>query len=672
MTWIKKNFKKTFFFLNLLFLLLAPFSASLKASNKAANHLNLKPPYEASNELPSSGEPVQIFFSPKNASDPNSPYASWKKFVAAAQKNLFIASYNFDVIELAHLLVQKAQAGIKVEIIIDDQNYDLKKNQAAINILEAGNITIIKEKRTGLMHNKYIIRDLSSVLTGSLNFTHNGFFKNYNDIVIIHNSDLANEYFKNFTFLSAKHHIKKFAKFYNPRPKQIKLNESTLITPLFSKPNRDIFEYFKEEIERTKKNINFISFVFSSKEILTPMIKKLSRPSFAIRGIFDDDFESVNITKNWKNIPFQSLWRYGANVKYDRPYETMHHKLIIFDNDRLITGSFNFSNNAAKVNDENVLVIKSKKINAIYQKRFEQIWNKIKPKTNWEEFIIQKNKQQKQGRKLTYKEFLDRKNRDRFKAIPRERESFSGKVIEAQSGEKILVEMDKSKLVLRVNLSGIESAQEGVTFYNQEPQFRMAKEKLMLLLAQKNISGIVTHEQGGTISALVYLPKGIGGSKGSGRNGNKESTKRNAKKEPRETINAVMLESGLAFLKNEDREGTLKLKIGKQAWGEMEKKSQQAQRLKKGFWREELALKETPAQFKDNLEKMLLNLVLQEKQYSEAKYTYGYLIGNKKTKVAYQLGNRNHYRYQKDLEDEKLIFFKNTANAERAGYTIRK
>jgi hypothetical protein len=37
----------------------------------------------------------------------------------------------------------------------------------------------------------------------------------------------------------------------------------------------------------------------------------------------------------------------------------MHHKVILIDNDTVITGSYNFSNNAEKANDENILIIRS-------------------------------------------------------------------------------------------------------------------------------------------------------------------------------------------------------------------------------------------------------------------------------------------------------------------------
>jgi phosphatidylserine/phosphatidylglycerophosphate/cardiolipin synthase-like enzyme len=53
----------------------------------------------------------------------------------------------------------------------------------------------------------------------------------------------------------------------------------------------------------------------------------------------------------------------------------MHHKVIIIDNKIVITGSFNFTNNASTDNDENLLVITSHETAARYNEEFERVKN---------------------------------------------------------------------------------------------------------------------------------------------------------------------------------------------------------------------------------------------------------------------------------------------------------
>jgi phosphatidylserine/phosphatidylglycerophosphate/cardiolipin synthase-like enzyme len=52
----------------------------------------------------------------------------------------------------------------------------------------------------------------------------------------------------------------------------------------------------------------------------------------------------------------------------------MHHKVIIIDDQIVITGSYNFSKSAKTRNDENTLVIHSPEIAGLYREEFERVW----------------------------------------------------------------------------------------------------------------------------------------------------------------------------------------------------------------------------------------------------------------------------------------------------------
>lgn len=53
---------------------------------------------------------------------------------------------------------------------------------------------------------------------------------------------------------------------------------------------------------------------------------------------------------------------------------TFHHKVIILDDEVVITGSLNFSENADDSNDENVIVIINKEIAKLYLDEFDRRW----------------------------------------------------------------------------------------------------------------------------------------------------------------------------------------------------------------------------------------------------------------------------------------------------------
>jgi phosphatidylserine/phosphatidylglycerophosphate/cardiolipin synthase-like enzyme len=54
------------------------------------------------------------------------------------------------------------------------------------------------------------------------------------------------------------------------------------------------------------------------------------------------------------------------------PY-VMHHKVIIIDARTVIFGSFNFSNNADKDNDENVLIIDDPTLAQAFEAEFQRV-----------------------------------------------------------------------------------------------------------------------------------------------------------------------------------------------------------------------------------------------------------------------------------------------------------
>ena len=64
----------------------------------------------------------------------------------------------------------------------------------------------------------------------------------------------------------------------------------------------------------------------------------------------------------------------GIPVIIDTSSGTMHHKVIIIDDETVITGSYNFSKNAETRNSENLLIIKgNKEIARAYLDEFNRL-----------------------------------------------------------------------------------------------------------------------------------------------------------------------------------------------------------------------------------------------------------------------------------------------------------
>jgi phosphatidylserine/phosphatidylglycerophosphate/cardiolipin synthase-like enzyme len=63
-----------------------------------------------------------------------------------------------------------------------------------------------------------------------------------------------------------------------------------------------------------------------------------------------------------------------VHVCLDANPRNMHHKVIVIDDEIVVTGSFNFSTSADKSNDENVVIFKNAEINRRFEEEFQRVY----------------------------------------------------------------------------------------------------------------------------------------------------------------------------------------------------------------------------------------------------------------------------------------------------------
>jgi len=69
----------------------------------------------------------------------------------------------------------------------------------------------------------------------------------------------------------------------------------------------------------------------------------------------------------------------GINIRIDSDSSLMHHKFVIIDHVKLLTGSYNWTRTGADVNNENMLVTTNNKIVRAYKKEFHRLWSETNP-----------------------------------------------------------------------------------------------------------------------------------------------------------------------------------------------------------------------------------------------------------------------------------------------------
>ena len=127
-----------------------------------------------------------------------------------------------------------------------------------------------------------------------------------------------------------------------------------------------------DELSHAKNSVKLMAFSFTDQEIAN-CLGDLAKKGVSVKCLFD--YGQANSKYS------QDSYLRGCGVKIKlSPNRSgkMHHKVIIIDGETVITGSYNYSKNAERNNDENILILKNREIAANYIKEFKRCWKGTK------------------------------------------------------------------------------------------------------------------------------------------------------------------------------------------------------------------------------------------------------------------------------------------------------
>lgn len=133
----------------------------------------------------------EIYFSPKGGCT-----EAIVKEIRAAKQSILVQAYSFTSAPIAAALVEAARRGVFIEVVLDKSNRTGKYSSADF-ISHAGIPTWLDEKHA-IAHNKVMILDEATVLTGSFNFTKAAEENNAENLLILRSPDLAARYTQQF------------------------------------------------------------------------------------------------------------------------------------------------------------------------------------------------------------------------------------------------------------------------------------------------------------------------------------------------------------------------------------------------------------------------------------------------------------------------------------------
>jgi phosphatidylserine/phosphatidylglycerophosphate/cardiolipin synthase-like enzyme len=287
-------------------------------------------------------------------------------YIDAAQSSIHVAAFETDLTAVAEALARAHARGVDVRWVTDDANgvdADFDEGRGQFALMENAGISIRDDLRSAFMHNKFIIFDNHILWTGSMNLTTNDIFRNNNNVVVIESPEVAAVYEREFQEMWNGQ--------FGPR------SPAAAGQDVFDRNQRPFVIRFAPEDDPlaalvqlaglAEESIHFMAFSFTHDE-LGAVMRERAAAGVDVRGIFEVFGSETPYSE------MGPLYCAGAAVRQDGNPGMLHHKVLIIDETVVVTGSLNFSNNAADSNDENVLILADAGVAQLYLEEFTRRW----------------------------------------------------------------------------------------------------------------------------------------------------------------------------------------------------------------------------------------------------------------------------------------------------------
>jgi phosphatidylserine/phosphatidylglycerophosphate/cardiolipin synthase-like enzyme len=116
--------------------------------------------------------------------------------IGKARRTLLVQAYNFTELHIIAAIVAAHARGVAVTVLLDKISAS-QKGEGADAVHDAG-IPVYVDRRPKIAHNKVMIIDGTTVLTGSFNWSHNAECCNAENMLVLRRPDLAEAYRENF------------------------------------------------------------------------------------------------------------------------------------------------------------------------------------------------------------------------------------------------------------------------------------------------------------------------------------------------------------------------------------------------------------------------------------------------------------------------------------------
>jgi phosphatidylserine/phosphatidylglycerophosphate/cardiolipin synthase-like enzyme len=307
-------------------------------------------------------EDLKVYFT-GSGHDPEEIIDAVVNSIDGAKQSVDMAMYNINLPEVEQALIHAFQRGVWVRLVMESDALDGKVPRSLI----AKGITIVGDGKESLMHNKFIVIDNQQVWTGSLNLTDNGVTEDRNNFIRIDSTKVAERYTQEFEEMFGE---KKFGSGSPSGNDAVNIIEvaGTAMSIYFS-PDDNVMQKILNIVNDAGERIDFLAYSFTYDSLAKAMIQN-AQQGVRVQGVFDSDMVASNT-----GTDYEWLVSTGLPVCLDGETGLMHDKVIVVDEEIVITGSYNFTNNAEKYNDENIVILHDPTLARLYLDEIKLITN---------------------------------------------------------------------------------------------------------------------------------------------------------------------------------------------------------------------------------------------------------------------------------------------------------
>jgi len=148
--------------------------------------------FDTGRTMPAAGT-IQLAFTPEDNAT-----ALIVQALREAKKSVRVQAFSFTSNEIAFALIEAKRRGIDVQVLADGEQ-TFKLDNSRIPLLAQSGVPVWLDEQHSSAHNKVMVVDSATVITGSMNFTYAGQFKNAENLLILRgNPPLAEAYATNW------------------------------------------------------------------------------------------------------------------------------------------------------------------------------------------------------------------------------------------------------------------------------------------------------------------------------------------------------------------------------------------------------------------------------------------------------------------------------------------